>query len=344
MKKQFLFYILFGLSLFINAQVGIETDVPNSTLDVNGSVAVGYRQSSATTYTLTIDDHYYVYTGTSSATLNLPDPVTGSDNQSVVGRLYRIKNGSNYNLTLLPSGNGVTLRVNNELNRANVVIQPGDYVEVIRTTNATQNAWDLNYIAKTLENDDSSLFVYGAKLTVPPLRSAQSSWPADWNYSTASNIETSINNAYTSGSGTDRWVLIRTQRDVVNNPNPGSSSGSNLSGTFRINRASGNRGYFVTNIEPSKIVLTYEYQGTPFENLDRVYPIATAGNDQRYPDVFHVSFEKLENVETNGRGRRTRLTVIVSRVDLMGIKTNDANNKSDWMGTFFFNLLLANKF
>src|SRR6266853_6116399 len=85
--------LLFLLSIFglfmasANAQVGIGTTTPNSTLDVQGSMAAKVTISSATSNTLG-SDYNFIYTGTSSATATLPDATT------IGGRMYTIKNAS----------------------------------------------------------------------------------------------------------------------------------------------------------------------------------------------------------------------------------------------------------
>ncbi len=68
------------------AQVGVGTTTPNSTLDVKGSLAINYRAFSTSSTAGT--DHTMVFTGTSPATLTLPDAT------SVQGRVYWIKNAS----------------------------------------------------------------------------------------------------------------------------------------------------------------------------------------------------------------------------------------------------------
>ena len=339
MKK--LLIIISGItSIWSYAQVGINTPNPKSSLSVNGSISLGLQENTSTTYNLTIDDHYYVYNGSANGIVNLP-PVKLGD-LLITGRLYRIKNSSDYNLTVNPLGSGVTIRFNNEVNKDNFTIQPGDYVEIIKTANSTSNAWDVSYIAKELEDDDSSVFVYGARLTIPPL--ATGSTYATWNYTTSTTTETSTNSPYSTGSGKDKWVVIAKTFARYNNPNPNSSTGSNYSGTYKITRASNSSSNYVTNLQPSKVTLVYEYQGPAFENIDKVYPIMTCGNDSNFPDVFLATFESLENVLVNGT-TRTRLKVIVTRLDLMGKRTSSSPSQiSDWTGTFFINLLLANKF
>ena len=86
MKTIFTFIFSF-LVLCANAQVGIGTTSPNSTLDVRGSLSLNNR-SFASSETASSTDNALVYTGTSAATITLPDATT------ITGRMYNIKNFS----------------------------------------------------------------------------------------------------------------------------------------------------------------------------------------------------------------------------------------------------------
>lgn len=88
MKKHSLFLLIasFGITI-ANAQVGVGTTTPNSTLDVRGSLSTGYRAFSTSTAAATTDN-MLVFTGTSIATLTLPDAT------ACTGRVYWIKSTS----------------------------------------------------------------------------------------------------------------------------------------------------------------------------------------------------------------------------------------------------------
>lgn len=79
-----LFVLISGVS---RAQVGIGTTSPNSTLDVRGSISGNYRSFSSSSSAGTTD-YVLVFTGTSAASLTLPDATT------VTGRTYQVKNAS----------------------------------------------------------------------------------------------------------------------------------------------------------------------------------------------------------------------------------------------------------
>src|SRR5688572_27630171 len=81
-----IFTLLFSfLVLCTNAQVGIGTTSPNSTLDVRGSFSLSYRAFTSATTALSTDNTL-AFTGSSAAILTLPDATT------CAGRVYAVKN------------------------------------------------------------------------------------------------------------------------------------------------------------------------------------------------------------------------------------------------------------
>lgn len=89
---------------------------------------------------------------------------------------------------------------------------------------------------------------------------------------------------------------------------------------------------------PAKMTIVYEYQGTPF-NLNKLYPIYTAGNKTSYPDTFLVNFINISNNNVNNTVK-TRMTVVVNRMDNFTVSTTDTS--ANWAGTFLINFLLIN--
>jgi hypothetical protein len=81
------FLCLLCFAVNTNAQMGIGTTSPNSTLDVRGSMATNYRAFTSTA-TAGSTDNLLVFTGTSATTITLPTAVGCS------GRNYVIKNAS----------------------------------------------------------------------------------------------------------------------------------------------------------------------------------------------------------------------------------------------------------
>jgi hypothetical protein len=85
-----LYTALLPLLMLLNtaqAQMGIGTTSPNSTLDVRGSVATNYRAFTAAT-TATSTDNLLMFTGTTATTITLPTAM------GCAGRNYVVKNAS----------------------------------------------------------------------------------------------------------------------------------------------------------------------------------------------------------------------------------------------------------
>ncbi len=89
-RKTILLQILLICSFISYAQIGIGTTSPNSALDIRGSLALNYRSFSAST-TVTSTDNTLIFTGSTAATVTLPDATT------CTGRIYSIKNASTTN-------------------------------------------------------------------------------------------------------------------------------------------------------------------------------------------------------------------------------------------------------
>lgn len=283
--KRYISILLFG-GVFLNAQVGINTDTPNSTLAINGSLGAGYKQVTATSYTILATDHYITYNGTGNATFTLP--VIGSGATSYTGRIYKIKNISTSNITLQASG-GNTLRIDNTP-VSSFVIPLGAYAEVVNNSNTSGGTWDLSF---TVLPKPSNVEIYGAQLTIPPHNNASSPVP-DWSNHT--------NTSFDTGTGADTWWII---------------SKTSVSSSFGALNATPIISGFTKS---SRMTLVYEYQGPAF-NVTNMYPILTAGNNSSYPDVFTASFVSLANVSG-----KTRLTVSVARVDFMGTEGGTNSN------------------
>ncbi len=87
MKNHVLLFVLGFITTALKSQVGIGTTSPNSTLDIRGSISANLRTFTANTSAASTD-YNLVFTGTSAATLTLPDA------SSIAGRAYVIKNAS----------------------------------------------------------------------------------------------------------------------------------------------------------------------------------------------------------------------------------------------------------
>ncbi|AZA51796.1 hypothetical protein [Chryseobacterium sp. G0201] len=81
--------------------IGVNTANPGSTIDINGSLAANYTAVNTTPYNLTATDFYVSYNGISNAVFNLPSAISGIGNFK--GRIYTIKNNTNFTITVNPA-------------------------------------------------------------------------------------------------------------------------------------------------------------------------------------------------------------------------------------------------
>lgn len=97
-----LFFAVLALSpavVFAQAgNVGINTANPGSTMDISGSLAANYNAVNTNSYNLTSSDFHVSYNGSSNAVFNLPSAINGVGNYK--GRIYRIKNNTNFSITV----------------------------------------------------------------------------------------------------------------------------------------------------------------------------------------------------------------------------------------------------
>lgn len=128
---------LYGLCLFlgvagVQAQTGIGTNTPNSTLDVRGAMAAGFRAFSSAT-SLSSTDHVAVFTGLTDATVTLPDATT------CTGRIYWIKNAS----TTLPTPVLTVNTVSSQTIEGSATTQLDEPDEIVRLISDGSN-WEIS--------------------------------------------------------------------------------------------------------------------------------------------------------------------------------------------------------
>ncbi len=128
MPKKLLLTVAISFSVFGMAQtgsVGINTSNPGSTMDINGSMAANYKSISVNNYNLTSADFHVSYNGITDAVFNLPAAISGVGNFK--GRIYRIQNNTNFNITI----NAVSPETIN--GNTNVLIGPNRSLQLIST-------------------------------------------------------------------------------------------------------------------------------------------------------------------------------------------------------------------
>ena len=87
MKTIFIAIAFLLIAGTLQAQIGVGTTTPNSSLEVFGSMAARVRTFTSA-YTADITDYNLIFTGTSATTVTLPTAV------GISGRMYTIKNAS----------------------------------------------------------------------------------------------------------------------------------------------------------------------------------------------------------------------------------------------------------
>lgn len=167
MKNPIILLLCTICAITTSAQVGIGTTTPNSTLDINGSLATKITSFSAN-YTAGATDYHLIFTGTSAATLTLP---TAS---SITGRTYTIKNASSdtavltINTTSSQTIDGATSQVMGNYMQTMTVISDGSNWKI---SNGNGTGWLLggNVVSTekalgTLSNHDLPIIANGTEL------------------------------------------------------------------------------------------------------------------------------------------------------------------------------------
>jgi len=116
---------LLSYSITSAQSVGVNTDKPGSTLDVNGSLAAKYSAVTSATYAMTSTDFHISYNGTANATFTLPASISGTGNFK--GRMYTIKNNTAFSITVNPSASE-TINGN-----ASMAVPPNQSLQLIST-------------------------------------------------------------------------------------------------------------------------------------------------------------------------------------------------------------------
>ncbi|QRA44263.1 hypothetical protein [Chryseobacterium cucumeris] len=115
--------------------VGVNTVNPGSTMDINGSLAANYKAVTTATYNLVLSDFHVSYNGSSDAVFGLPPSVSGVGNFK--GRIYRIKNNTNFKITV----NAVAPETIN--GNASISVPANQSVELVSTgLTGTNSTWE----------------------------------------------------------------------------------------------------------------------------------------------------------------------------------------------------------
>lgn len=117
--------------------VGINMAQPNSTLDVNGSLAAKYNAVTAPVYAMTSGDFHISYNGATNAVFILPAAVSGTGNFK--GRMYTIKNNTAFTVTVNPAA------VETINGNTSVAVGPNQSLQLISTgLTGAASTWEVS--------------------------------------------------------------------------------------------------------------------------------------------------------------------------------------------------------
>ena len=312
------FIILFLSVNLLSQKTGITNKNPTSTLDLKqpGSLTHKYEEI-ITNKLLTIEDFFVNYNPlTNPSTTNT---VTLPDNNDIVGRIYTIKNSSSVGLNV--TGGTNTIRSGNSNGVAIFNIPAGSTFKFYRNSNNITNAWDAIRVYNPIVTT-KFVALYSTQLKIPKY-----------------NVLPTQYDAYNQNN----WKLISANRvgqrgDRIRGENQPLSGGRETIG-FRA----------------ASLELEYEYQGLAFD-VTKIHPILSSGNNFSNGISLIPSFAKITNVnvtENNINYNRTRLKIVVTRIDKFGISTTGGTTNagdynvvysSEWENeNAFLNVLLTSQ-
>ncbi|AYZ13738.1 hypothetical protein EGY05_18115 [Chryseobacterium arthrosphaerae] len=212
MKKKMLFTALLAgsMSTLINAQVGVNTPNPGSTLTVNGSFAANYKTVTASG-TVGAGDYYIAYNGSANGTLTLPAAINGAGN--FAGRTYHFKNTGTAKLTIVSNGSEL---IDNQsgTNVSGIELPPGYYAYIVSKGTLSGATWELVLLASSnsLPSADSSYPFSAVATTDRQTCDATPNPSAPW-------IRTAI--TYPQGTVLNKGNVLNTATGAFTAPNDG---------------------------------------------------------------------------------------------------------------------------
>lgn len=245
MKNKF---ILLGLTSFLaHGQVGIKTTTPKSTLEINGSFSLPYKQVMTSSYSLLSSDQYLDYRGTAISTWTLPT----QSNPIFKGRVYEIRNESGFNVILTPGGTEKIDVSNTQIGQSNFVLPSGYYAVVKSTGNITGSTWAATLLSNGIKNNSGSNTGGGdgfdtSILGYTPVKASQRTVPA----SLTGTSVTELGCKKWSGTGSNGHTYCAYQIGPV-----GAIDGKTFYDTFAFAKQVG--GYIVTLTNHAERIWVY---------------------------------------------------------------------------------------
>lgn len=179
------------IPFFCISQIGINTSTPGSTLDVKGSFSTNYKQVTNTIYNILKSDQYIDFRGITPAAFTLPAAQTEPSNFG--GRIYEIRNGSNYNIILIPFGSEKMDVSKNANSQINLIIPSGHYAIVKSTGSTSGSTWVVSLFSYINPYDSGVSKFSTSILGYNPLKT------------TLRSIPTSFNGVSVSEKGCKKW-------------------------------------------------------------------------------------------------------------------------------------------
>ncbi len=176
MKNKFISLISLCIIFTCNAQVGISTSNPASTLDIKGSFATPYKAVTATSYSLLNSDQYLDYRGTAAAVWTLPAALASP--ATFGGRIYEIRNGSNFDITINPSGTERIDVSTTAVNQSAFTIPAGYYATVKNTGLTSGITWVVTLLTTGNGSSANSAGFSTSILGYVPVKTSQRAVPA----------------------------------------------------------------------------------------------------------------------------------------------------------------------
>lgn len=179
MKNILIISTVICICSFYKSQVGINTQNPGSTLEVNGSLATPYKRISSSSYQISQQDQYLDYRGDAPATWQLP---LANVPTNFGGRIYEIRNGSNFDVSIKPQG-AEKIDVSNNANDQLVLTIPAGYYATVKSTgNAVGATWTVTFLSTIIpissQSPETSVGFSNSILGYQPVKVSAKTVPA----------------------------------------------------------------------------------------------------------------------------------------------------------------------
>ncbi|PWN57991.1 C-type lectin domain-containing protein [Chryseobacterium viscerum] len=175
MKNKFIILLCTGVIFSLKAQVGINTSNPGSTLDVRGSFATPYKSISASTYSMLNTDQYLDYRGSAAAFWTLPAALAAP--ATFGGRIYEIRNGSNFDITVNSSGAESIDVSTTALSQPSFTIPAGYYSTIKNTGLTSGTTWVVTLLTSGNIGSSGSFGFSTSILGYIPVKASQRAVP-----------------------------------------------------------------------------------------------------------------------------------------------------------------------